>query len=167
MRLSVPTRTYADHNFKRAWRRRQKGKHPLKCDRRFEKDLSAHWAILSISAREEGSGEICTQCDEPIYGLLRHSIAGRPLNWACAGCPKPMSRDVRTSSDGKVEQALASNLRHALFKLRASTLQKERRNRANMCRDSCTSLGPCGAVMAETSGEFSAASCVLASIRVG
>ena len=52
-----------------AWRRRKIQLATLKDDRRFEKALSLHSAILSVSDREDGSGEECdsTNRSEHVY----------------------------------------------------------------------------------------------------
>ena len=59
----VGTKTFAHHNYKRAWRRRKVQLAALKDNRRFEKELLLHSATLTVFDREDGSGETydCTK----------------------------------------------------------------------------------------------------------
>ena len=88
-RIVVSTRVFADHNCQRSWRRRQTDRRALATTRRFEADLSFHAAVASVSAGEEGIGQKCYACHEPIYGVLCLSSQQKPLHWACAGRPRP------------------------------------------------------------------------------
>ena len=83
-----PSHTYADHNRKRARRRQQTKATALEEEVCFGKELETHAAILSVSAAQEATGQICVACLEPIHGVLRANSKHEPLHWACAVCPR-------------------------------------------------------------------------------
>ena len=85
--LIVPTRTFAGRNWKRSWNRRCKVKKTLRDNRKFDAELSVHWAIMSVSAGEQAMGQTCAKCGEQVYGILCRNSMQTPLHWMCAGCP--------------------------------------------------------------------------------
>ena len=55
----------------------------------FAENIARHYAIMSVSARQMGSGQRCHECRQQIYGVTCFRRPGFQLHWSCAGFPKP------------------------------------------------------------------------------